>query len=141
MNETGEPSGRTRSEQRAGQRYLWEFSIGILAYLALFLALPRIVQTQPGTALNVIVALVPLAPVIWMIIAIARHVRRIDELQRLLFLRSFTLGFAVSMVTALTIALLSGAGVDVQHAEWIIFLGGMTSWGLSLAVLSIRASR
>ena len=75
---------------------------------ALFLALPRIVQTQPGTALNVIVALVPLAPVIWMIIAIARHVRRVDELQRLLFLRSFTFGFAVSMVTALTIALLSG---------------------------------
>lgn len=141
MNETGKPSGRTRSEQRAGKRYLWEFSIGILAYLALFLALPRIVQTQPGTALNVIVALVPLAPVIWMIIAIARHVRRVDELQRLLFLRSFTFGFAVSMVTALTTALLSGAGVDIRHAEWIIFMGGMTSWGLSLAALSIRASR
>lgn len=141
MNETNATNGRTPSERRVGGRYLWEFSIGIVGYVVLFLVLPRIVHTQPGTTMSVVVALVPLLPVLWIVVAIARHLRRVDEFQRLLFLQSFTIGFGVAMLIALAVALLNGVDVSTPSPEWLIFIGGMSAWGISLAALSIRASR
>lgn len=141
MSNDDELHGRTRAESRAGRRYVWEFTIGVVAYLLLFLLLPRLVTTEPDSTWSVVVALTPMVPAVWMVIAMVRHVRRIDELQRALLLRSFAVGFGAAMLIALTIALVSSAGVDTRHSEWAVFIGGMIAWGVSLAVFSSRADR
>lgn len=141
MSSKDEDYGRTPAERRVGRRYVWEFGVGIGAFVLLFLVLPRLVVAEPGSGESVVIALTPLVPIVWMVIAMARHVRRVDELQRALLLRSFAVGFGAAMVITLAIALVSSAGVDTRHSEWAVFIGGMTAWGLSIAVFSFRANR
>lgn len=141
MSNDKEMSGRTPAERQLGKRYIGEFSIGVLAYLLLFLVLPRVVSAEPGSAWSIVIALTPLVPVAWMIIAMARHLHRIDEMQNVLLLRSFAVGFGAALLIALAIALLSGAGVDTRHSEWAVFIGGMGAWSVSLAVFSFRVDR
>ncbi|QEW03023.1 hypothetical protein [Microbacterium lushaniae] len=141
MSNDDDLRGRTRAERSAGRRYVGEFTIGVAAYLLLFLVLPRLVVTEPGSAWSVVIALTPIAPVLWMVIAMARHVRRVDELQRALLLHSFTVGFGAAMLIALAIALVTGAGIDTRHSEWAVFIGGMAAWGVSLGAFSFRANR
>lgn len=141
MNRENEHVGRTRAERRAGWRYTWEFAVGVVLYLLLFLVLPPIVSAEPGSALALVIALLPLLPALWIAVAVARHVRRVDEFQRGLVLRSCAVGFSVAMLLAVAVALVGGAGIDTRHSEWIVFLGGMSAWGITLAISSMRADR
>lgn len=133
--------GRTRKERQATRRYAIELGTGSIAFLALFLFLPELVPTEQGSVSSVAVALLPLVPVLWMIIAVARHIGRMDEFQRVLITQSFAIGFAAAMLIALTIAFLSGAGILVPYPEWFVFIGGMAVWSLALWVLFGRAGR
>lgn len=132
---------RTRGERRASQRYMWEIGAGAVAFLFLFLFLPDLVPAEPGSAASIVVALVPLLPVLGMAVAVMRHVHRVDELQRMLLLRSLAVAFGVAMLIALTIAFLSTAGVRVAFTEWYVFIGGMAAFGVVAGVLSLRANR
>lgn len=132
---------RTPAERRAARRYMWEVGAGALGFMILFLVLPRVIQVEDGTPGSIVMALAPLAPVCWIAIALVRHVRRVDELQRTLVWQSFALGFGAAMLIALTIALLGTAGITVAHTEWYVFIGGMVTWGVTICALSFRASR
>ena len=63
------------------------------------------------------------------------------RMQRAVLVRSFAFGFAVTMLTTLVIALLRGGGVDVPGSEWIIFIAGMTSWGIAIPVNTMKSER
>lgn len=138
---TNESGGRTPTERRAGRRYTWEFFAGMAAFLLTFLFLPQLVRTEQGSTLSIFIALVPILPVLWIAIALLRHLRRMDERQRLLFLQSLSVGFAVAMVIAVSVGLVSTAGVDTRYSEWAIYIGGMSAWGISLAIFNARANR
>ena len=62
-------------------------------------------------------------------------------MQRAVLVRSFAFGFAVTMLTTLVIALLRGGGVDVPGSEWIIFIAGMTSWGIAIPANTMKSER
>lgn len=120
---------------------MWEVGAGVVAFVVLFLFLPGAVRTEVRTPASILIALLPLTSVLWITIAVARHIRRVDEFQRIFVLQSFAIGFAAAMLIALTIAFLSTAGITVAYPEWYVFIGGMSLWGISISVLSFRASR
>jgi hypothetical protein len=133
--------GSTPQERRASLRYLWEIAAGAVGFLVTFLFLPEVVPTEPGSVAGVVVALVPLVPVIWIAVALIRHVDRVDELQRGLLLLSLAIGFGAAMLISLVVVFLSTAAITVEHPEWWVFIGGMAVWGVSIGVLSYRANR
>jgi hypothetical protein len=132
---------RTRKEQEGSRRYLWEIAGGAIVFLVLFLFLPELIRTEKGSTESILVALVPLVPVVWMVVAVARHIGRIDEFQKIFVFQSLAIGFAAAMLIAITVAFLSTADVTVAYPEWYVFIGGMSVWGISMGVLSFRASR
>ena len=133
--------GSTPQERRASLRYLWEIAAGAIGFLVTFLFLPEIVRTEPGSAAGVVVALVPLVPVVWIAVALIRHVGRVDELQRGLLLLSLAIGFGAAMLISLVIVFLSTAAIVVDQPEWWVFIGGMAVWGVSVAIVFARATR
>lgn len=134
-------TGMTNREKRAATRYVWEFSIGMVLFVLLFLVLPKWWVTELGTWPHLVRTLLPILPLIWAVIALWRHVRNIDEMQRAVLVRSFAFGFAVTMLATVVIALLRGGGNEVPGGEWIIFIVGMTSWGIAIPVNTMKSDR
>jgi hypothetical protein len=83
-------------------------------------------------------AVLPLLPALGVVAAGWRHVQRQDEYQRLLLLEGLALGFAVSVVVAVTFGLLMTAGLLMPSAPWWIFGAGMTGWGVGTAAVVRR---
>lgn len=133
--------GSTPQERQASLKYLWEIAAGAVGFLVTFLFLPDLLPTDPGSGAAVVVALIPLVPVVWIAIALIRHVRRVDELQRGVILLSLAVGFGAAMLISLAIVFLSTAGVAVPQPEWWVFIGGMAVWGVTIGVVSFRATR
>lgn len=77
---------------------------------------------------RIILAVLPLLPLAWMVIAIVLRMRQLDEYQIKLFFPGVAVGFIASMVTALTIGTLSSAGLAVPSSGWIVALVGILSW-------------
>jgi hypothetical protein len=73
-------------------------------------------------------ALLPVVPALWTVRAVLRHVRRIDDYQRLLLLQGLGVGFAISMIASLTLGFLAIAGLPMRGAGWIVYGAGMLGW-------------
>lgn len=73
-------------------------------------------------------AVLPLLPLVWMVIAVVRRARQMDEYQRKLFFPGLAVGFTVSMLGAVTLGTLSSAGIAVPSGGWAIAILGVLSW-------------
>lgn len=140
MNTT-EETGRTPSERRAGRRYMWEFAIGMVLLMFSFMVVPRLIQAEPRSVLSIVIVLIPILPQIWIVVAVIRHMRRMDERDRQMQFQSMSVGFGTSMLVAVTAGFLSLAGFDSPFLPWAVYLGGMGAWALSLVVLYYRANK
>lgn len=80
-------------------------------------------------------AVLPIVVLLWMVIIVVRRVRRMDEYQRRLFFPGLAVGFTVSMVTAVTLGILSSAGIDVPNSGWVVAILGVLSWGTTNLVV------
>lgn len=83
-------------------------------------------------------ALLPVIPLAWVIWAIVRHLRRIDELQSRQTYQGLSVGFGAAMLAAVTTGFLAIAGLDLRFSGWIIFAIGMLGWVLGQAILAGR---
>jgi hypothetical protein len=54
---------------------------------------------------------------LWVVIAILRHIRRIDDYQRFLLLQGLGVGFAVAMISSVTVGFLAIAGLSPTN--WV----------------------
>lgn len=82
--------------------------------------------------------LLPVLPAAWTVRVVLRHVRRVDEYQRLLLLESLAVGFAVAMLSALTLGFLAFAGLQPAATAWIVYGAGMLAWAVTGAVTGRR---
>lgn len=82
-------------------------------------------------------AVLPVLPLLWVLVAVVRHVHRLDDYQQRLLLDGFAVGFGVAMAAAVTIGLLQAAGLQSDITGWVIFGAGMFGWGIA----SIAAGR
>ncbi|WP_378143775.1 hypothetical protein ACFJGV_10115 [Cnuibacter sp. UC19_7] len=110
------------------RRYVLELLPGLLGYLVLFLGLPALLGREEATWWSIPVALLPVVPLLWIVVAVIRHIRRIDDYQRRLVLIGMAFAFGAMMLTAVVIALLSTVDVVVGGTEWIVFGVGAAVW-------------
>ncbi len=132
---------RSATEVGWGRRYLVEFFVGMTAAVVLILIPADAVVPAGAEGWRLAWALAPLVPLLWVCAAVARHVMRVDELQRRMILGAMGWGFGVAMMTAIATALVRSAGVAVEGAEWVTFAAGMAAFALAVVAASLRASR
>ena len=95
-------------------------AVGVSAMLlvGLFLAARLSLEwlTIPSAG-RVLIALAPLPPLVWLLIAFSRDLANADELERRIQLEALGLAFPVALVVVMTVGLLQVA-VPTQPAQW-----------------------
>jgi hypothetical protein len=122
------------------KRYLREFIYSMIAYV--FTLITSIIMVgfladYPMNPARIIVALAPIIPVIFMIVAFLRYLNGIDELQQKIQL--LAIGFAAGTTSLLTFSygFLEGVGFPPISLLWV-FPIMILLWGLGLLIISRR---
>jgi hypothetical protein len=127
-------------ERRVARAYRIELWTAIAVYVVLLAASIRWGRPMADGLARTIVLLSPMIGFALMIRAIARHVARIDEYQRLRMLESVALAFAITGAVTFSYGFLETAGFPKlsMFAVWIV-MGA--SWGLVGIVRGVAARR
>jgi len=83
-------------------------------------------------------ALLPVLPALWIVRAVLRHLRRVDDYQRLLLLQGLGVGFATAMIASLTLGFLGIAGLPMAAAGWVVYSLGMAGWLVTTGLIARR---
>jgi hypothetical protein len=126
--DTAAPSAGDRARSRAYHRDFWPGIVGYVVVLAAVMTWGHLDRPSPWRYLWV---LLPVLPALWVVRAVARHIARIDDYQRLLLLQGLAIGFAIAMVAAITVGFLAIAGLVLPAAGWLIYGAGMLGWACS----------
>jgi hypothetical protein len=127
-------------EKRVARAYRAELWTAIAVYVVLLVASIRYGRPMDDGVLRTVVLLAPMIGFALMIRAIARHVARIDEYQRLRMLESVALAFAITGAVTFSYGFLETAGFPKlsMFSVWIV-MGA--SWGLVGLVRGMVARR
>ena len=129
---------RSEGDREKSRAYQGEFWPGILAYAVVLVGVLVWGELDGDSPWRFLWAVLPVIPALWIVRAVLRHVRRIDDYQRLLLLQALGGGFAVAMIASVTLAFLEIAGLSVPGVGWIIYGVGMLGWIVSGAVVGRR---
>jgi hypothetical protein len=135
----------TGERSRAGdRRFVREFVPAMLIYMVVMLYLWPLQKGMgpgwPKTAL----ALLPLLPISWVILASIRHVLASDELERRQHLEALAIGVALVCVAGMALGLLGAAGVLVLDGTTVLLLlypAICLTYGAIRCAMAWRASR
>ena len=127
-------------EKRVGRAYRSDLLTAIVVYVVLLLASIRYGRPLDDGVLRTAVLLSPMIGFCLMIRAIARHVARIDEYQRMRLLESLALAFGITGAVTFSYGFLETAGFPKlsMFSVWIV-MGA--SWGLVNIVRGLVARR
>ena len=127
-------------EKRVARAYRIELWTAIAVYVVLLTASIRYGRPMEDGLLRTVVLLAPMIGFGMMIRAIARHVARIDEYQRLRMLEGVALAFAITGAVTFSYGFLETAGFPKlsMFSVWIV-MGA--SWGLVNLMRGIAARR
>ncbi len=124
-------SKRSEGDRAKARAYNREFWTGMAAYALVLVAVLSWGGLDGDSPWRFVWALAPVLPAAWMVRAVFRHVRRVDEYQKLLLIQSLAVGFAVAMLTSISLGFLAIAGLRLADAPWIVYGAGMLGWGLT----------
>lgn len=128
-------SAGDRARARAYHRDFWPGIVGYAVVLTGVLVWGELDGDSPWRLLW---AVLPVVPALWVVRAILRHLRRIDDYQQLLLLRGLAIGFVTAMITSMTVGFLGIAGLALPVAGWITFGAGMLGWAAGTGVVGLR---
>jgi hypothetical protein len=126
-----------RKMNQASKRYARDFTVTMILYAILIIASRLILNSLGDSPLRFPIALLPVIPVIFLILAFMRFLAGIDELQQKIQLQA--IGFAAGTTGLLTFAygFLELAGFP-EFSTFLIFPMMIMFWGLGLAFVSRR---
>jgi hypothetical protein len=132
------PGTQERAVARTYHREFWPGMVGYALVLTAVLIWGELDGNSPW---RFVWALLPVIPMLWVVVAIFRHIRRIDDYQRFLLLQGFGVGFAVAMIASITVGFLDIAGLGLTGTGWIIYSSGMIGWLVTSLVANRMAKR
>lgn len=115
-------------DERNRSAYHRDFLPAMVGYGVMLAVALSLVGDEIDSAGEWILILLPIVPALWGVRAVARHLRRVDEYQRILMLEAMAAGFGVAMVTAITLGFVGVGGVATRASGWIVYAAGMSTW-------------
>jgi hypothetical protein len=103
--------------KKAWLSHLRELGIPLAAYVAVLVGSIKILQNVELGPLKYLLVLTPMLPLVLVITAVLRALRRADELQRQIHLEALAIAFAASAFVTFGYGFLEGAGLP--HISWI----------------------
>ena len=109
----------TDQQRAAKRRYRIEFLVALLAYAVLLAASGLIVNANQDAGWRYAVALAPMVPAAFMVVAWVRYYRRIDELQQRMALEALAFAFAGTALISFSYGFLDQAGLPRISWWWV----------------------
>ncbi|WP_432492340.1 hypothetical protein [Kineococcus auxinigenes] len=125
---------RSTGDRARARAYLRDFLPAMVGYVVVLLAVGTFGDLDGDSPWRFLWALLPVLPVLAVVRAVARALRRSDEYAQLLQLRALAVGFAVAMTACVVLGLLEFAGLVVPVGPWLAFGAGMLSWAVAAGV-------
>lgn len=115
------------------RRYLREFFPAMLAYLVLVFAFKPLLGLVDATALRIVIALLPVLPIVFVVRAMVRKLLDGDELERRMQLEAVTIASISVGLLSFAAGFLGMAGVfEVQHAVLMVLPALFLAYGAAL---------
>ncbi len=130
--------GVSAGDRVISRAYRREFWFGMIVYVVFVTAMVLWGNLGSDSPWRFVWALLPVVPALWIVVAVLRHVRRIDDYQRHIVLQGLGAGFALAMVASVTLGFLASAGLVVPGMAWIIYSVGMLGWLITTQVVKNR---
>jgi len=122
---------------QAGKQYLRELGLASVAYAVVLIIAITLINRLPGSPWRVPLALLPVIPAGFMLVALVRFLERIDELQRRIQLEAIALSAGATAIVTFAYGFLELVGFPHLPLIWIFPLM-IVLWGISLAISSRR---
>lgn len=103
----------------AKRRYTREMLISLLAYGVLLVASAFVLGAGPDAWWRYAVAVLPMVPAAFMVVAAVRYYRAMDELQQRMELEALAFGFAGTALITFTYGFLEQAGMPSLSWWWV----------------------
>ncbi len=119
--------------------YLKELGAAMVAYVIVLPMSILLVQAHPNSIWRFPIALAPMAPAVFIVAAVVRHLRRLDETQQRIQTEALAFGFVGTAVLTFSYGFLENVGLP--HLNWIFvwpIMGILWLVGLVLATRRLR---
>lgn len=119
--------------RKADTRYLREFFPAMIAYVLVLVLVWPLSKQVTSPVLDVLIALLPAVPVLFVARAMVRRILAGDELERRMHLEASAIAALVVGLLSMSTAFLQAAGlVELKGALMWVFPAMMAVWGLAL---------
>ena len=119
------------------RRYVIHFSAAMTAYAVVLVASILLIRANQDAWWRYFVAVTPVVPIIFAVMAVVRRVRTLDELQQRIQLEALAFAFACTAVLTFTYGFLELVGLP--HLDWLWVFPLMCSlWAVGLGIASWR---
>lgn len=108
----------TEKEKASGKKYMKEFWPPMIAYVVVLLAAQNLLKQYTGTLWEIPLALAPVVPIYFVVRAIVRFIKRMDEFQKRIFMESAAITLLVIIFSAFSYGFLEGQGFP--HVDLIL---------------------
>lgn len=122
------------SEQR---RYVRQFTASMVVYAVVLVGSVLLIRANPEAPWRYAVALAPVVPVIFGVLAVVRRLRTLDELQQRIQFEALAFAFGCAAVLTFSYGFLEGVGLPHLNWTWVLPLMALL-WGVGLWLASRR---
>lgn len=110
-------------------RYLLEFGGSMLAYSAILVVSLMFLREHPESPWRVPVTVAPVIPIVFMMLAVIRSGRRMDEMRRYIHLEAVIIAYLATVILCFSYGFLENVGFPSFNTMWVgvamIFLWGI----------------
>ncbi len=124
----------------AARQYRREFFSAMATYVVVVIVSITLINLSPSTAWwRIPLALLPIIPAIFGILAYMHFVSRMDELQRRIQFEGIAFGFGVAGILTFSYGFLENVGLPHINLLWVFPLM-IALWGIGLGIAARRYS-
>lgn len=102
-------------------RYLLEFGGSTLAYVVVQVASLMFLRENPDSPWRIPVTVAPVIPIVFMMLAVFRFVRRMDEMLRHLHLEAVVIAYIATLMLCFSYGFLENVGFPSFNTMWVGF--------------------
>ena len=122
---------------KAARAYVVEFGGAMLAYAIVVVISEAILRANPHAGWRALVAITPMIPAVFALLAFVRFLGRMDELQQRIQLTALGIGFGGTAILTFAYGFLEQAGFPVRSMFWVLPVM-LFLWGIGGGVATLR---
>lgn len=118
--------------RNAEKSYIRQFALAMITYLVTIFAAVWLIDQVDNVLLRALIAIVPVLPLLFGVLAYVRYLSKIDELQQRIQLQAVSFAAGATGLLTFTYGLLENAGLPALSLTYVfplmIALWGLATW-------------